>query len=174
MKETEVHPVQTVEVIQPVEVVKPIEVVKTVHKKVHNEENVDANNEVVPLPLAHSNIGYKAQVGADINVKAEAPQTVIVKEVSNIWKQHGKQHNYYLKNTFQNIFSSLFRPPTVSTRLSQQSWQKPQPMIDNKYSQVCLTICKHKKGTRTADLFMCSALYPFRVHHFLMTGNIHL
>ncbi|XP_026319051.1 probable RNA methyltransferase bin3 [Hyposmocoma kahamanoa] len=91
-----------------VETVKPV-----VHKTVHKEVNLEAANEVKPLPL----VPVKAEFAADVNVKAEAPATVIVKEVEyypppppppppvhviekQIYRVRTKPHHHFRKTAF--------------------------------------------------------------------------
>ena len=71
--------VKHVEVAPPA--VQTVEVVKPVHKEVADDVKVDADNEVKPLPLAKAGVQSKSAVAADFEVKAEAPATVLVKEV---------------------------------------------------------------------------------------------
>ncbi|XP_030022738.2 uncharacterized protein LOC115441947 isoform X2 [Manduca sexta] len=53
----------------------PVENVK--HKKIHKEYNVDAFNEITPVAAA----GVEANVGASVNLNANAQPTAVVKEV---------------------------------------------------------------------------------------------
>lgn len=110
------------------------EAVKPVHKTVHTEVNLDAANEVKPLPLTP----VKTEFAADVNVKAEAPATVIVKEVS---KLRGTIRNYHRRRTvakFERVISGLFRAfsPSVHYRRSRR---KPKHVYE--YRKVCL--CKY-------------------------------
>lgn len=108
-----------------------VETVKPVHKTVHTEVNLEAANEIKPLTPV------KAEFAADVNVKAEAPATVIVKEVS---KLKGAITNYHRRRNlsmFERVISGLFRPFTPSG-YNQRSWQRPRHVYQ--YRQVCL--CK--------------------------------
>lgn len=112
-----------------------VETVKPVHKILNTEVNLEAANEVKPLPLAPV---VKADFAAGVNVQAEAPATVIVKEVS---KLRGAIGNYNRRKTmakFQRVINDLFRfySPSDSNRRSRQ-----KPRHVHEYRQVCL--CKH-------------------------------
>ena len=99
--------------VQPVQ---PVEIVKPVHKKIHKEINIESVNEVNPLPLTPVN-----------NLKAEAPATVIVKEVSKLRDafQAYRRKNY--KTKFHNFMSSLFRFPFISPPEEyDESWSEPR------------------------------------------------
>lgn len=112
-----------------VETVKPV-----VHKTVHKEVNLEAANEVKPLPL----VPVKAEFAADVNVKAEAPATVIVKEVSKLM---GTIRDYNRRRTmakFESVLSGLLRPFSPSGH-NRRSRQKPRHIYE--YRQVCL--CKN-------------------------------
>lgn len=111
-----------------------VEVVKPVHKAVHTEVNYEAANEVKPLPLTP----VKAEFAADVNVKAEAPATVIVKEVSKLRKTIRNYHRRRTMAKFERVISDLFRLFSPSD-INRRSRQKPRAGYE--YRQVCL--CKY-------------------------------
>lgn len=107
-----------------VETVKPV-----VHKTVYKEVNLDAANEVKPLTSA------KAEFAADVNVKAEAPATVIVKEVSKLMATIRNYHRRRTMTKFERVINGLFRPFSPSG-YNRRSRQKPRHIYE--YRQVCL------------------------------------
>lgn len=108
-------------------------VVETV-KPVHKEVTFEAVNEVNPLPLTPA----KAHFAADVNVRAEAPATVIVKEVSKLRAAIRNYHQRRNMNKFESVISTLLRPfslPGHERRLRV----KPRHIYE--YRQVC--VCKY-------------------------------
>lgn len=109
-----------------------VEAVKPVYKTVHTEVNLEAANEVKPLPLTP----VKAEFASDVKVKAEVPATVIIKEVSKLRETIGKFRRRRTMAKFEKVISNLFRifsPSDNNRRLRQSSRDVYE------YRQVCLS-----------------------------------
>lgn len=124
VKETEVLPLQ------------PVEIVKPEHKKVYTSVSVDSQNEVKPLPLAPPS-EVKTEVAADFSVRSEAQPAVLVKEVSKNWNHHGNYYRHkpsYFQDVMNSVYSVLSDQPA---RYSHRMWQKPQH-VRYRFPEVCL------------------------------------
>ncbi|KAG6447724.1 hypothetical protein O3G_MSEX005151 [Manduca sexta] len=115
----------------------PVENVK--HKEIHKEYNVDAFNEITPVAAA----GVEANVGASVNLNANAQPTAVVKEVSKWIPHRNSNRRSYATIDLQDIMNYALRVP--STGVGQTRWRtyknnrahqvyvEPQPVVVEKH-----------------------------------------